>query len=367
MGISTVLLAYKEAENLRFLLPQIKEQLEKIGEEYEILVIDVEKPLDDTAAVCKEFGAQYFNQELPHFGGAFQTGIRHATMDKFLILDSDGSHNPQAIPAIYKAFCAGADMVIGSRYVKGGVSNDSKVSFAMSQILNTLFRFALQVKARDISTDYRMYHTEELKKTTLFCENYDILQEVILKLKLQKDAPFIIDEVPITFNKRVFGESKRSLLKFILCYVKTIVKLTTLRLVSKKDKNPAKCEQQAELFTNVLMYGGIGVLAAVLDFALFALLNAVIHVPEISNIFGAIGGFFFSFYFNTFYNFQKSDKVAKRFVSYGAICVLGAALSTTIIHLCKQSVNLYALKAIALVIASIFQFVLNKLVTYTKI
>ena len=48
MGISLVLLAYKEEDNLRVLLPQIIEEVEKCNEEYEILVVDTAKPLDNT-------------------------------------------------------------------------------------------------------------------------------------------------------------------------------------------------------------------------------------------------------------------------------------------------------------------------------
>ena len=179
MAISAVLLAYKEAENLKVLLPKIKQQLDKIGEEYEIIIVDTMKPLDDTPAVCKKFGARYVNQRLPHFGGAFRTGIKAARYDKFLIMDSDGSHNPIYIPDIYKKFVSGADVVIGSRYVKGGKTNDSKVSIIMSHILNFVFRIITGIKAKDISTDFRMYDTKQLKAVKLTCQNYDILQEVL--------------------------------------------------------------------------------------------------------------------------------------------------------------------------------------------
>ena len=69
MGISVVLLAYKEAENLSFLLPKIKDIMDGLPEEYEILVIDTKEPLDNTSDVCKEYGARYINQEFPGFGG----------------------------------------------------------------------------------------------------------------------------------------------------------------------------------------------------------------------------------------------------------------------------------------------------------
>ena len=221
MAINVVLLAYKEEENLRVLLPQIKEQVEKCGEEYEILVIDTEKALDNTEAVCKEYGAKYINQEYTGFGGAFRTAIKYANKDKFLIMDSDGSHPPKNIPEIYEKFVnEKCDVVIGSRYVKGGVTNDAKSSIIMSHMLNFAFRVCLGLNAKDLSTDYRMYHTEQLKQVELECENYDVLEEVLLKLKLNKaDKKLKFGEVPINFQKRLYGESKRQLLKFIISYI----------------------------------------------------------------------------------------------------------------------------------------------------
>ena len=187
MGISVVLLAYKEEENLRVLLPQIIEEVEKCNEEYEILVVDTMKPLDNTQGVCEEYGARYINQEEPGFGGAFRTAIKYANKSKFLIMDSDGSHPPKCIPAIHKMFVEDkCDVVIGSRYVKGGVTNDAKSSQIMSHMLNFAFRICLGLHANDLSTDYRMYHTKQLKKVKLTCENYDVLEEVLLRLKLNK-------------------------------------------------------------------------------------------------------------------------------------------------------------------------------------
>lgn len=232
MSISVALLAYKEAENLKILLPQIIEQVEKCGEEYEILVVDTKEPLDNTAEVCAEYGAVYINQEYPGFGGAFRTAIQYAQKDKFLILDSDGSHPPKNIPDLYQMFATGQyDVVIGSRYVKGGKTDDAKSSIIMSHMLNFAFRICLGISAKDISTDYRMYHTEQLKKVELNCVNYDVLQEVLLKLKLNKaDRRLRIGEVPIYFQKRLYGESKRQLIKFIISYIRTIVRLTWMRI-----------------------------------------------------------------------------------------------------------------------------------------
>ena len=234
MGISVVLLAYKEEENLRILLPEIKKYVEKCEKNYEILVVDTQQPLDNTEGVCREYGARYINQREPGFGGAFRTAIAEARQQKFLILDSDGSHPPKYIPEIYRKFVHDkCDVVIGSRYCEGGESNDAKSSQIMSHFLNFAFRIALGLKAKDLSTDYRMYHTSDLKKVKLTCTNYDVLQEVLLDIKLNKPKHKIkIGEVPISFNKRIYGESKRQLFKFIMSYAGTIFRLFGKRITS---------------------------------------------------------------------------------------------------------------------------------------
>lgn len=353
MSISVVMLAYKEAENLSFLLPKIKGIMEELPEEYEILVIDTEKALDNTPEVCKEHGARYINQEYPGFGGAFKTGIKYAEKDKFLILDSDGSHDPKYIPSIYKKFVEEeCDLVIGSRYTEGGETNDSKSSIIMSHILNTFFRICLGIKAKDISTDYRMYHTAQLKKVELENVNYDVLQEVLLRLK-QNKPDFKIGEVPISFQKRIYGESKRRLIPFIIGYIKSLIRFTFMRYPVLK---------------NIVLYGIFGVIALFIDFGVFTLLTKTVmkSLPELANVIGGIVGFIFTFTTNTYWNFKKKDKIMQRVLSYGLITLFGMGVSTLGIHLFKNSMDLSLLKLIMLVLVSAMQFVLNKFITYNS-
>lgn len=235
MSTSVVLLAYKEAENLKLLLPRIHRALQSLNEPYEILVIDSAQPLDNTKEVCQQENARYIPQEAPYYAGAFRTGIRYAAMDKILVLDADGSHNPEDIPRMFELFHQGYDMVIGSRYVKGGVSNDSRSSYLMSRILNFTMRICIGVRAKDISTSYRLYDAKQLKAVRLVRNNYDVLQEVIARMKVNNPG-LKIGEVPIEFNKRMFGESKRQLLKFIGGYIVSVFMLLSIRLTSIFDK-----------------------------------------------------------------------------------------------------------------------------------
>ena len=352
-GISAILLAYQEEENLKVLIPRIKEQLIKIGEPFEIIVIDSEKPLDNTEAVCLKEGCRYVNQEEPHFGGAFRTGIKYASMDKFLILDSDGSHDPIYIPQIYEMFKKGEkDIVIGSRYVEGGHTDDAKSSIIMSHILNFVFRTFLGIKAKDISTDYRMYWTSDLKGVTLENQNYDVLQEVLLKIGMNKPGGRLnIGEVPISFHKRMFGALKRRLIPFILDYLKSLIKLISIRFPT---------------LYHLVLYGLFGAIAACLEYGTFTVLLyfRIFQLPEIANICGAVLGFLFTFVTNTFLNFKKNDKLIRRFSTYLLICVGGMVTSTLCISLLKDVMNIYVLKLLLLIVISIAQFMLNKVITY---
>jgi dolichol-phosphate mannosyltransferase len=230
MGISVVLLAVNEAKNLKVLLPKIIANLQKTETEYEILLIDSAFATDETPEICALYSkVRYINQEEPRYAGAFRTGIRYAVFDRILVLDADGSHEPDMIPALYKKSIEGYDLVIGSRYCKGGKSNDSTLSFLMSQLLNFIMRIVIGVRARDISTSYRVYRTDLLKPIRTTSVNYEILQEVILRMKKLK-KPFSIAEVPIVFEKRMYGKSKRKLFAFILTYIKTLFRFIHIRM-----------------------------------------------------------------------------------------------------------------------------------------
>lgn len=81
------------------------------------------------------------------------------------------------------------------------------------------------------------------KAVTLTRNNYDVLQEVILRMKINKreqGKKLNIGETPITFNKRMYGESKRQLLKFIRGYIVTLFMLIRINLVSLLKRSKKK-------------------------------------------------------------------------------------------------------------------------------
>lgn len=357
-SITLALLAYKEEKNLKVLLPDIIENLEKTRQEYEIIVVDTAKPLDNTKKVCNKYKVRYINQEYPGFGGAFKTAIKYANNDLFLILDSDCSHNPKYIPEIYKKYITGDyDVVIGSRYVEGGKTNDAKSSIIMSKILNFCFRLFLGIKAHDISTDYRLYNTKMLKEVELENQNYDVLQEVLLKLKLNNDNKLNIGEVPITFQKRVFGDSKRKLIPFIISYIKSLFKLTKLR-ISYNFKNK-------KLLKQLFKFGVVGGTAFIIDYGLLYLLTDFCHINYL--ISAAI-----SFVVSLIYNYILSIKwvfdvghkqTFKDVFLFAFLSTIGLGINELIMFIGsdKFNINYLVVKIFATGIVMVYNFITRKL------
>lgn len=235
--ISVVLPAYLEAENLKKILPKIHKILENI--EHEVLVVDTMSPMDNTEDVCKINSSRYVSRMGGNlYGDAIRTGIKESLGQYIVIMDADGSHDPKEILNFYREMETGCyDLIIGSRYCKGGHTDNSLILRMMSWMLNIAYRLIFHLKVKDVSDSYRMYKSEQIKSLTLECDNFDIVEEMLVKLSLCVES-FRVKEVPISFNKRVEGESKRNLIVFIKSYFKTIGRLwkTKRELLDNKVK-----------------------------------------------------------------------------------------------------------------------------------
>lgn len=222
---SVVIPAYLEEENLRLLLPRICEVMEEWGEgSWEVLIIDTIKPLDQTAAVCETYGARHIQRGPTNcFGDAMRTGLAAARGRWIIWMDADGSHTPEFIPELLKKKDS-SDIIIASRYVEGGYSENSKMLKMMSRLLNLTYAVILNLPCNDVSNGFKVYRSEYIRNLSLRSDNFDIIEEVLFKAK--KAHPEIrFAEVPFSFKKRMFGETKRNLLAFICTYVITLIKL----------------------------------------------------------------------------------------------------------------------------------------------
>ncbi|MCR5621484.1 MAG: glycosyltransferase [Treponema sp.] len=240
-GISVVIPSYQEGENLKNILPRLNGELSGIGVPYEILCVDTMEPLDDTEAVCRGSGATYVKRAGGNnYGDAIRTGFRTAQYKYTVVMDGDGSHDPKCIKEFYEEIQKGHDLIIGSRYTKGGDTENPFILKAMSYVLNVTYRLMFGIQVKDVSDSYRMYRTEQTQALTLECDNFDIVEEILIKLSMSRKG-YDIKEIPIYFEERKAGVSKRKLGRFILSYIATMRRLKAIQIKYRRSSPKGSC------------------------------------------------------------------------------------------------------------------------------
>lgn len=211
-SLLVTLCTYNEKQNLEQLIPEIF----RFVPEASILVVDDNSP-DGTGAYVDSLAAENSRIHVIHRDGklglgtatvrAFQFGIEN-NFDLLLNLDADFSHPPRFIPAMVEQ-AQQFDVVIGSRYVRGGkiIGWGPKRHF-MSQGINLYAKTMLGLKTKDNSGSFRCYHVSKLAEVDWSrsqAKGYAFQEEILYRLR-KANATFA--EVPITFEERRFGESK---------------------------------------------------------------------------------------------------------------------------------------------------------------
>lgn len=224
LKLSVILPSYQEGENLKLLLPGLKRAAAAVSPAYEVIVVDTCQPKDDTAKVCREHQVRYVPRRGgDSFGDAVRTGIEAAQGEWTVFMDADGSHSPEMVPKLAR-YADDYDVVIASRYVQGGRTENSRALVLMSRLLNLVYVWVLKLNCRDVSNSFKLYRTAQLKAISLRCNNFDIVEEILVKIqRLLKTVR--IKEVPFTFERRKAGKTKRNLVTFILTYAFTLVRL----------------------------------------------------------------------------------------------------------------------------------------------
>lgn len=224
VDLSIMIPAYREGANLPDLLPQIKTAAGALTTSYEILIVDTQTDMDDTAAVCAAHDVRHINRYGGNqYGDAIRTGIQEARGEYLLCMDGDGSHSPSYFASMW-AQREGHDIVIGSRYAPGGHTENPAVLIWMSYIVNLTFRVVFSIHAKDVTNSFRLYRRSILTPLKLESGDFDILEELLIKAVMLQ-PPARITEVPVTFARRKAGESKRKLVQFAFGYLTTLRKL----------------------------------------------------------------------------------------------------------------------------------------------
>jgi dolichol-phosphate mannosyltransferase len=228
--LSVLLPAFKEADNLRLLLPSLRKVADSLATEPQILVIDSATPLDDTLQVCAENKVMGIPRKGGNnYGDAIRTGISVSTGDYVVVMDADGSHNPEFIRVLWEKRRV-ADVVIASRYVPGGLTDNPWVLVTMSRILNLAFKAIVGLPVCDVSDSFRLYRGDLWRSLRPTCSHFDVLEEILVEIICNhKSSPDRILEVPYHFESRKCGKSKRNLIAFGFRFLAALYRLRKMR------------------------------------------------------------------------------------------------------------------------------------------
>lgn len=208
---------YNERENIRDILAHVL----RLEPDFHVLVVDDGSP-DGTAGIVREIMAVYGGRlHLIERAGKLGLGTAYIAGFKWALergyafifeMDADFSHAPDDLVRLYHA-CAtdGADVSVGSRYVKGGHVRDwAWQRIVLSYCASLYVRLVLWLNVRDTTAGFVCYREHTLRVLPLdeirFI-GYAFQIEMKYRVKL---AGLTIREVPITFIDRVKGRSKMS-------------------------------------------------------------------------------------------------------------------------------------------------------------
>jgi dolichol-phosphate mannosyltransferase len=106
-------------------------------------------------------------------------------------------------------------------------------------MVNVVFRVVLGLKCYDVSNSFRLYQGDALRRLELKCDNFDIVEEILIKLS-SSQAGYRIEEVPFTFERRKAGTTKRQLVAFAIGYLGTLLRLSRFKRQVRKQEPRSK-------------------------------------------------------------------------------------------------------------------------------
>ena len=211
--LSIVLPSYNERENILVLLEEIKKYVEI---PYEVVVVDDDSP-DETWKKVAEYSTMHPEVKLLRrinergLTSALNAGLNISQGRLLMWMDVDLSMPPDRIPVLLKAIDNGADVAVGSRYIKGG--RDARaatpllvVQLLLSKALSVLGRWILNCNFRDWSSGFIALKRSVLQDYQLTGDYGEYFIALIYHLIKRRNA--VVVEVPYILTPRRYGESK---------------------------------------------------------------------------------------------------------------------------------------------------------------
>ena len=373
--VSIIIPTYNESENIIQVLKSINEHLpEDITTE--ALVVDDNSP-DGTGKIVEDYindtqnGIGYAIEVIHRksksgLSSAILDGIQHSSAETVVVMDSDFSHPPKIIPQLIEEIkVSGYDIVIASRYTKGGeVSGWSTKRKLISKGATEIAKAGLGVNESDPMSGFFAFKRKILEGIKFDAIGYKMLLEILVKTKGAK-----VKEIPYTFTDRTRGSSKLDS-STMLDYVKSVWKLYRYGHTAKisDTRTSIRFISKAGRFYTV---GASGLLVNYLVSLLFA--DAIIDFWYIhATIIGIAVSMSSNFILNKIWTFEDRNFGAKKTLAqYGkfvGFSSLGALIQLGMVYVLVDNYQfVYSIALIlAVIIAASSNFIFNKKWTFKE-
>jgi dolichol-phosphate mannosyltransferase len=315
-AVSIVIPAYREAENLPVIIPRLSDILSDANLAAEIIVVD-DYSGDGTTEICRDLSQQHpvrleTRESDRGLSSAVLHGLRRARGDVLIVMDADLSHPPEKVPELVEALDeADVDFVIGSRYVRGGGTEEG---WGLARWLNSKVATLMArpfTKAADPMAGFFALRRTSFRRadesTELNPIGYKIGLELMVKCGCQR-----VHEVPIHFSNRLHGKSKLSL-REQLNYVRHLGRLAEYKL---------------RHLPQLLKFAFVGASGSVVDLLAFAVSLLLLPVP-VARALAIWVAMTWNFYWNRRWTFFDSREhgIVRQYVLFCGACLIGAVVS----------------------------------------
>ena len=364
--LSVIIPTFNEEENIAAIIGAVNEVFRQSGIRGEVLVVD-DSSKDRTIGIVEEIAGQNGNVRLivrKDDHGLSQSvveGFGKARSDILQVIDADFSHPPELIPRFYEAVRDGADIAIGSRYMKGGDIEQWPLKRRVISLGATAFGRVLFPEVTDPVSGFFAVRREVVAGAPLAPRGYKILMEVLGRGRWHS---FV--EIPFVFKDREEGTSKLRL-DTMMDYLRQCAGIA--RFTGTRRAGPVWDEWVKIVRFGLVGLSGIfvnmGLLYALTEIAgLYYLVSAAIAI-ELSIV--------NNFIWNDVWTFKSSRDLRfgrriQRFLSFQAVSVGGLAINMVVLYLLADIAGVYYLVAnlAGILIAFAWNYGVNRHYTWMR-
>ncbi len=204
-SLSLIIPTLNEAETIGECVRRSRTVLERIADEWEIIVVDSSN--DETPQIAESCGAHVVRSDALGYGKAYLRGFEMASGDYIILMDGDLTYAPEDIPKLIRLLDEGADLAMGSR-LRGRIHPGAMPAlhkYIGNPLLTWILNHLYSIRVSDAHCGLRAIKRDALKKLRLKTTGMEFASEMLVEASRKR---LKIAEVPIDYYPRRRGGSK---------------------------------------------------------------------------------------------------------------------------------------------------------------